>query len=395
MMPCLRRTLQILPAHKQPGRCAWYNIVGYVPYKNAHTVNLHMKIVLTGGGTAGHVTPHLAIIPKLLADGHEIHYIGTETGIEAGIIGALDGVKYYAIPAGKLRRYHDWQNITDIGRTFKGLRESVRILREVKPSIVFSKGGYVGLPVVVASARLGIPALIHESDMTSGLANRLCLPFAKALLCTFPETVEAAGKKGLYVGAPIRDELLKGDRRRGLKTFGFDESKPVLLVMGGSTGAQAINRALNSIMDELIDCFQVLHICGAGNMTALNERLPGYVQVEYLNEEMADALACADVVVSRAGSNSICELLALRKPALLIPYPTSASRGDQEVNAASFERRGFSRVLEQRDMTGQTLLKKIVEVYHDRGELIDCMRREPVPNGSQRIVDYIYQYAKK
>ena len=259
---------------------------------------------------------------------------------------------------------------------------------------MFSKGGYVGLPVVIAASRQGVPALIHESDMTSGLANRLSLPFAKALMCTFPETAQAAGKKGVYVGAPIRAELFRGNRERGLNTFGFDDSKPVLLVMGGSSGAQAINRALNGIMEQLTACFQVLHICGSGNMSAFNERIPGYVQVEYLNEEMADALACADLVVSRAGSNSICELLALRKPALLIPYPTGASRGDQEVNAASFERRGFSRVLEQKDMTSQTLLDKIIEVYHDRGELIDCMRREPVRNGSEKIIELIYTYAK-
>ena len=352
-----------------------------------------MKIILTGGGTAGHVTPHLAIIPRLLRDGHELHYLGTEHGMEAGIIRAVEGVTYHAIPAGKLRRYHDWQNIKDMGRTISGVRESRALIRKIKPDVVFSKGGFVGLPVVVAAGLCRVPSIIHESDMTSGLANRLSLPFAKALLCTFPETAKAAGKKGVFVGAPIRDELLKGDRRRGLAAFGFTDGKPVLLVMGGSSGAQAINLALRGALNELTDCFQVLHICGNGNTMDLSERQPGYVQAEYLNEEMADALACADVVVSRAGSNSICELLALRKPALLIPYPTAASRGDQEVNAASFERRGFSRVLEQKDMTSETLMKRIVEVYHDRGELIECMNREPVQNGSDKIVECIYKYA--
>ena len=354
-----------------------------------------MKIILTGGGTAGHVTPHLSIIPKLLEDGHEIHYFGTAEGMEAGIIGEVDGVRYHAIPAGKLRRYHDWKNFTDMFRAVRGVREARKLIRQIKPQVVFSKGGYVGLPVVIAAAECGVPALIHESDMTSGLANKLSLPFAKALLTTFPETAKTVGKKGIYVGAPIRKELFEGDRERGRRFFGFDESKPILLVMGGSSGAQAINRAVRGILEELTACFQVLHICGHGNLYDIYERTPGYWQAEYLNAEMADALACADVVVSRAGSNSICELLALRKPALLIPYPSGASRGDQEVNAASFERRGFARVLEQKDLTGETLMEKIIEVYHDRGEMIDCMRREPTVNGSEKIIELIYQYAKK
>ena len=353
-----------------------------------------MKIILTGGGTAGHVTPHLSIIPRLQQDGHEIHYIGTENGMEASIMAEVEGVTYHAIPAGKLRRYHDWKNFSDMFRAVQGVREARKIIKKVKPDIVFSKGGYVGLPVVIAAKECRVPALIHESDMTSGLANRLCLPFAKALLTTFPETANAVGKKGIYVGAPIRKELFDGDRARGQRLFGFDESKPVLLVMGGSSGAQAINRAVRGILEELTSCFQVLHICGHGNLYDIYERTPGYLQTEYLHAEMADALACADVVVSRAGSNSICELLALRKPSLLIPYPSAASRGDQEVNAASFERRGFARVLEQKDLTGETLMEKIVEVYHDRGEMIDCMRREQIVNGSDRIVELIYRYAK-
>ncbi len=354
-----------------------------------------MKILLTGGGTAGHVTPHLSIIPKLLSDGHEIHYIGTENGMEAGIIADVDGVTYHTIHAGKLRRYHDWKNFSDMFKAVRGVSEARKIIKQIKPQVLFSKGGYVGLPVVIAAKQCGVPALIHESDMTSGLANRLSLPFAKALLTTFPETAKDAGKKGIYVGAPIRKELFQGDRQRGRHFFGFNDSKPVLLVMGGSSGAQAINRAIRGILEELTECFQVLHICGHGNLYDIYERTPGYWQTEYLHTEMADALACADIVVSRAGSNSICELLALRKPSLLIPYPSGASRGDQEVNAASFERRGFARVLEQKDLTGESLMQKIIEVYHDRGEMIECMGREQTVNGSQKIVELIYQYAKK
>ena len=354
-----------------------------------------MRIILTGGGTAGHVTPHLAILPTLLKDGHDVHYIGTEKGIEREIIAKLPGVTYHIISAGKLRRYHDKKNFSDMGRVVKGIHEAKELIRELKPDVVFSKGGYVGVPVVIAAHRCRVPVLLHESDMTSGLANKLALPFAKVLMTTFPETAEAVGKKGLYVGAPIRRELLEGTREKGLKAFGFDESKPILLVMGGSLGAQAINRAVRGALDELTQCFQVLHICGNGNCDYLYEGRHGYVQTQYLDSEMADALACADVVVSRAGSNSICELLALRKPSLLIPYPTDASRGDQVVNAYSFERRGFARVLEQKDLTTETLIKGIIDVYRNRGELIDSMNREPRQESTQKIIENIYQYAKK
>ncbi len=354
-----------------------------------------MKIILTGGGTAGHVTPHLAILPTLLADGHEVHYIGSEEGIEKDIIGSVEGVTYHAVSTGKLRRYHDKKNISDIAHVAKGIRQATEIIRSLKPDIVFSKGGYVGYPAVVGAHFNRVPVLIHESDMTSGLANKLCKPFAKAVLCTFPETAKKEGKKGIYVGAPIRRELLEGSREKGLKTFGFNDSKPILLVMGGSLGAQSINRAVRGAIDELTQCFQVLHICGNGNMEYEYEGTPGYVQTQYLNSEMADALACADIVVSRAGSNSICELLALRKPSLLIPYPNDASRGDQIVNAESFERRGFARVLDQKDLTKETLVKRIIEVYRNRGELIESMNREPRQDTAKKIVELIYQYAKK
>lgn len=354
-----------------------------------------MRIVLTGGGTAGHVTPHLAIIPRLLKEGWEIHYIGSENGIEKGLIEPIEGVTYHGVKTGKLRRYFDLRNFTDPFRVIAGMGQSMRLMKKLKPDIVFSKGGYVSVPVVYAAAMKKIPSIIHESDMTSGLANRLCKPFAKELLCTFPETAKEAGEKGLYIGAPIRDELLKGSREKGLKIFGFNESRPVLLVVGGSLGAQAINRAVRGALNELTKCFQILHICGKGNVDASFEGKKGYVQMEYLNEEMADAYACADVVIGRAGSNTICELLALRKPSLLIPYPSTASRGDQEVNAQSFKLRGFSRVLDQADLTPDTLVKRVVEVYRDRGQLIDAMNREPVTKSADRIIERIHIHAKK
>lgn len=354
-----------------------------------------MRIVLTGGGTAGHVTPHLAIIPELLKEGWEIHYIGSENGIEKSLIDPIEGVTYHSVKTGKLRRYFDLKNFTDPFRVVHGVAQAIGLIRKLKPNIVFSKGGYVSVPVVYAAALNRVPVIVHESDMTRGLANKLCMPFAKELLCTFPETAKEAGDKGVYIGSPIRKELLQGNRERGLKLFGFKDSRPVLLVVGGSLGAQAINRAVRGALKELSKCFQILHICGNGNADADYEGIPGYVQMQYLNEEMADAYACADVVITRAGSNTICELLALRKPSLLIPYPGSASRGDQEINASSFLRRGFSRVLEQNDLTNDTLVKRVIEVYRDRGQLIDAMNREPVLKSVDKIMEHIHMYAKK
>ena len=354
-----------------------------------------MRIILTGGGTAGHVTPHLAIIPQLQKEGWEIHYIGSEDGIERTLISAVDGVSYHPIKTGKLRRYHDVKNFTDPFRVIAGVNQASRLIRSIQPNVVFSKGGFVSVPVVYGAAINHVPTLIHESDMTSGLANKMSLPFAKVLMCTFPETAKATGDKGLYIGSPIREELLKGQRERGLKLFGFTDARPVLLVVGGSLGAQAINRAVRKALPKLTQCFQVLHICGNGNIDGAYEGMRGYVQTQYLNEEMPDAYACADMIVSRAGSNTICEILALRKPSLLIPYPSSASRGDQEVNAASFLRRGFSRVLEQSDLTPETLVERVVEVYRDRGELIDSMNREPVTQSAERIMEQIHRYARK
>ncbi len=353
-----------------------------------------MRIVLTGGGTAGHVTPHLAVIPELKKEGWDIHYIGSEDGIERELIKNAEGVEYHAIKTGKLRRYSDIRNVTDPFRVMYGAGQCIGLIRKLKPNIVFSKGGYVSVPVVYGAAVNGVPVLMHESDMTSGLANKLSLPFAKELMCTFPETASEAGKKGLYIGSPIRKELLNGSRERGVKLFGFSDNRPIMLVVGGSLGAQAINRAVRGALDELLKGFQILHICGNGNIDSTYEGLRNYVQTQYLNEEMPDAYACADIIVSRAGSNTICEILALRKPALLIPYPNTASRGDQEINAASFLRRGFSRVLEQTDLTPETLSKCVVEVYRDRGQLIDCMMREPVTKSVERIMERIHLYAK-
>ena len=351
------------------------------------------RIILTGGGTAGHVTPNLALIAELKKEGWEIHYIGTANGMERGLIESLDGVTYHAVQSGKLRRYFDLKNFTDPFRVLVGAVQSARLVRQIKPDIVFSKGGFVSVPVVYGGFINHVPVLSHESDMTPGLANRLTTPVAKAVCCTFPEAAACVGKKGVVTGTPLRNDLFSGSYSEGCRRFGFTDSRPVLMVTGGSSGAQAINNALRNALPKLTECFQVLHLCGKGNLDSALEGTPNYRQVEYLNDEMKDAYACASVVISRAGANTLCELLALKKPMLLIPYPKGASRGDQILNAKSFESRGLARVLMQEDMTPETLTTAVIETYKDRGALIDAMERESSADGVKNVMTLSHQDA--
>lgn len=352
------------------------------------------RIILTGGGTAGHVTPNIALIAPLLEAGWDVHYIGTNDGIERELIEPLSGVTYHAVKSGKLRRYLDVKNLTDPFRVVHGALQAGLLISKLRPDIVFAKGGFVSVPVVYGAAFNRVPVLLHESDMTPGLANRISVPFAKKLLCTFPEAAKLAGAKGAHVGTPLREELFKGNRTCGLKRFGFSASRPVLLVTGGSSGAQTVNIALRNALPALLKIFSVLHLCGAGNLDDTLSGTKNYCQLEYLTDDLPDAYACADVVVSRAGSNTVCELLALNKPTLLIPYPKSASRGDQVLNAESMEQRGLMMVLMQEDMTTETLVKKIQQLYKERGQLIDAMEKEQAADGVKNVLAHIYEHSK-
>ncbi len=353
------------------------------------------RILLTGGGTAGHVTPNMALIPRLLEDGWEAHYAGEADGVEQKLISGISGVQYHCVSCGKLRRYFDIRNFSDPFRVIKGIGQASRLMKRIKPDIVFSKGGFVSVPVVYGARLNGIPVVIHESDMTPGLANRLSAPFAEKILCTFPEAAAAMGAKGIHTGTPIRPEILQGNRERGLETFGLTNGRPVLMITGGSSGAQAINRVVRDALEKLLDSFQILHLCGPGNADETLEGTAGYVQREYLDDEMAEAYACANILLSRAGSNTLCEILALRKPALLVPYPKGASRGDQIVNARSFEARGLSHVLMQEDMTADSLIAAVIKLYRERGTLFENMDREPTGKGVENVLREIYAVAHK
>ncbi len=333
------------------------------------------RIILTGGGTAGHVTPNIALIPRLRELGYDIQYIGSYDGIERKLIEEL-GIPYYGIASGKLRRYFDLKNFSDPFRVAKGFLQAKKLLKQLRPDIIFSKGGFVTVPVVQAAKGLHIPVVIHESDMTPGLANRLAIPAASRVCCNFPETVAHLPEgKAVVTGCPIREELRRGNRLAGLKFCGFTADRPVLLVIGGSLGSVAVNNAIRSILPELLKTFQVVHLCGNGNLDESLAGTAGYVQYEYIKQELADLFALADIVVSRAGANAICELLELRKPNLLIPLSAAASRGDQILNAKSFQKQGFSVMVEEEQLGPELLKNKIIELYENRQRYIAAMEK--------------------
>lgn len=353
------------------------------------------KIVLTGGGTAGHVTPNLALLPSLKTAGYEITYMGSYDGIEKKLIGDFD-IPYVGISTGKFRRYFDPKNFTDPFRVIKGFSEAKKFLKQYKPDVVFSKGGFVSVPVVRAAAVLGIPCVIHESDMTPGLANKLCIPVAKKVCCNFPETLKLLpADKAVLTGSPIRAELSQGNKLAGLDMCGFSANKPVIMVIGGSLGAANVNKAVREALPKLLKDFQVVHLCGKDKVDNLLLNTPGYKQFEYIKAELKDLFVMADIVISRAGANAICELLALKKPNILIPLPAASSRGDQLLNAKSFEAQGFSIVIDEDDLTTDLLVDRVFELYCNRQNYHDAMSRSGQMDSIRTIMKLLEEVQEK
>ena len=353
------------------------------------------RIILTGGGTAGHVTPNIALLPRLKELQYDIHYIGSYNGIEKELIEQF-GIPYHGISSGKLRRYFSVQNFTDPFRVIKGLGEARKLVKILQPDVIFSKGGFVSVPVVLAGKSQHVPTIIHESDMTPGLAKKISLPSATKVCCNFPETLEHLPEgKAVLTGSPIRQELLSGDKFKARDFLGFTSDKPVIMVVGGSLGSVAVNEAVRGILPELLKDFQVVHLCGKGKIDDSLKNLDGYAQFEYIKDELKDLFALTDIVISRAGANAICELLALHKPNLLIPLSANASRGDQILNARSFERQGYSVVLEEEELNKQVLLDSILRLYENRESYIDAMKNSPQQNSIDTIIDLIEAAANK
>ncbi len=352
------------------------------------------KIVLTGGGTAGHVTPNIALFPSLQAAGFEVHYIGSYDGIEKKLIEDM-GIPYYGISSGKLRRYFDVKNFSDPFRVAKGFGEANRILKKIQPDVVFSKGGFVTVPVVLAAKKNKIPAIIHESDMTPGLANKLCIPSASKVCCNFKETFELLPEgKAVLTGTPIRKELFEGSAAKAAEFCGLSADRPTILVIGGSSGSVVINNAIRENLDEILPDFQIIHLCGKGHLDDSLKNKRGYVQFEYVSKELRDLFALTDLVISRAGANAICELLALKKPNILIPLSKAASRGDQILNAKSFKKNGFSYVIEEEELSKASLLNAIRDVSTHKEQYIKAMSESEMSDSIGTIMRLIQELAK-
>lgn len=347
------------------------------------------KIVLTGGGTAGHVTPNIALLPSLKKLDYDIHYIGSFHGIEKRLIEEYD-IPYYGISSGKLRRYFDIKNFSDPLKVLKGYSQAKKLLKKLRPDVIFSKGGFVTVPVVIAAKRLKIPVIIHESDLTPGLANKISIPSAFKVCCNFPETLKyLPAEKAVLTGSPIRKELLSGNKIHALEYCNFTANKPSILVIGGSSGSQFLNNFIRGLLPELLKDNQIVHLCGKGNLDPKYENVQGYIQLEYARKELSDLFAMSDIVISRAGANAICELLALRKPNILIPLSTNASRGDQILNANSFESQGFSIVIEEENLSNIILLNALKELFDNRKKYIDAMSKSDQINSIDSIIDII------
>lgn len=356
------------------------------------------KILFTGGGTAGHVTPNVALIKEIhkIRPDAEICYVGSFEGIEKQIIGELPYVSYQGIHSGKLRRYFSLENVKDFFRVLKGMGDAKKAVRAIRPDVLFSKGGYVSVPVVRAAAKYGIPVICHESDITPGLANRMSSKYATCVCTTFPDTVpEIPGGKGVFKGTPIREELFSGNAEKARAELGFD-GKPTILVMGGSIGSVAINNAIRGNLSAITEKFNVIHLCGKGKLTDDESIVANqsYRQFEFVSDPLPDYLALSDIIVSRSGANAIHEFLALKKPMLLIPLPLTASRGDQILNAESFKKRGYAEILEEEKVTSGSLIESITALYENREKYISNMSQAESVNGTAGIVEMILGYVK-
>lgn len=352
------------------------------------------KIILTGGGTAGHVTPNLALVPRLRELGFEIKYIGSYNGMEKELVESA-GLDYFGISSGKLRRYFSLKNFTDPFRVIKGYFEAKKFIKKYQPDVLFSKGGFVTVPVVFAASKYNIPVIIHESDMTPGLANRLAIKKATKVCHNFPETANYLDGKGVHTGSPLRQEIFSGNKLKALDMCGFTANKPVIMVTGGSLGAENVNILIRKALPELLKSFQVAHLCGKGKVDESLIGTEGYAQFEYISDEMKDFFAMADLIISRAGANSICEISAMRKPNILIPLSAQASRGDQILNAKSYEKQGFSVVLEDNpETTASDLINAVEKVYNNRADYIHAMEKGAGTNGVENIIGLIQELTK-
>lgn len=342
------------------------------------------KIVFTGGGSAGHVTLNLALIPWFIENGWEIDYIGSRGGMEEELVKKYKEVKYYSITTGKLRRYFSWQNFLDMVKIPFGCLEAIVLIHKLKPDVIFSKGGFVSFPVVIGGFINRKKIFMHESDLTPGLANKMSLPFVNTFFTTFPETINKIKQKQKVkcIGPALSDRLFNGSKEEGAKFANLEPSKPTIMVIGGSLGAKSLNNAIKENFENLLKTYQIIHISGKNGFNP-DLKSKGYAQYEYVDKELKDLIALSDVVISRAGSNSIFELASLNKPMILVPLPNTSSRGEQSLNAKSFVNKGYGELIKDEDISNPDILFPMLEkVYKNRAVYIQKMQENPVKTTS-------------
>ncbi len=341
------------------------------------------NIVLTGGGTLGHCTPHFAILPYLKNHFDNVYYIGSKKGIEKDLV-LKNNLPYYDIDVTKLDRSSILKNFSIPFKLINSINQAKEILKRLSPSVVFSKGGFVGLPVTIASKLLKIPVIIHESDLSIGLANKIASRFADKTLFSFDKDFKI--KNQMVVGPPINDKLFKTTKSDAIKYYNFNPDKPVLLVTGGSLGASAINDYIRKNLCSLTKKFNILHITGKGNLSNINN--PNYYQTEFT--EMQYAYALCDLAVSRAGSNTAFELIALKKPTVFIPLPKGASRGDQIENANYFASKNLCKTLNQENIN--LLKNELFSLYENRNYYLKNLKNNPISVGNKKIASLLKTY---
>lgn len=347
------------------------------------------KILLTGGGTAGHCVPNLALIPNLYEYFDKISYIGSN-GIEKTLLEPFKDVDYHTIDCVKLERKFTFKNFKIPFKLISSINQAKKIIKNISPDIIFSKGGYVSLPVVIAGAKLGIPCVTHESDLSMGLANKLIAKKCNFVFTSFEQTAKTL-PNGVYTGSPIKNNLFLCDKKQGLEFFNFSGRKPILLITGGSQGSNAINEVTLNALQELGNTFDIIHLTGKGKST--NFKADFYRQYEFLSQ-MEKAFSACDLVVSRGGSNALFELIALQKPSLIIPLPKNNSRGDQILNAKYFSEKNLCKMLLQENLTKSSFVYNVNLLLKECNFYKKKLNEYPIKSGNEKICELLYKISR-
>ena len=363
-----------------------------------------LKIAFTGGGSAGHVTPNLALIDAISAQGAHAVYFGRAESIEADLLSRVDHVPFCQIPSERLRRYFHWGNFVMPLYVLAGVWKSFWGMRRHRPQALFSKGGFVALPVVMGAWLNRIPVVIHESDGSLGLANRLSLPFARVVCLGQARALKRVKHRDVrHTGSPVRQAFLSPSPERAIEAFALHAQDPLLVVFGGSQGAMSVNRALRQALPELSEKYEIFHVCGRGGLviefSATDQEMStdgtqhalteSYHQVEYIHEGFADLLSAAHIIIGRAGANGIAEMIAVKRPALLIPLPSASSRGDQLLNAEDFAEAGFGEMIRDEELTATRLIGALQNVEDHYNEYYVSLERQASSEGTSTLINVL------